>query len=162
ACPAAPNFAAMILLEIYRRHGAWRCRLLAQGYEGGLASLATDFGVDVADPGALPDLTPSPTGSARTPHSDVPRPAVPAPAPLPLGPHHPQAPAHQAAPAPGTTRRGGLFTSRKRAQIEAENAELARLLAASGQHIEAQTAQLSQQSATSADLVARNAELQRL
>lgn len=58
---ADAQLAAMILLEVYRRAGAWRLRLLAQGYAGGLAALVTEFGVDVDDPGvaAAPDSAPS-------------------------------------------------------------------------------------------------------
>ena len=39
--------AAMILGEFYRRNGQWKYRAVGQGFEGGLAPLATHFGVMV-------------------------------------------------------------------------------------------------------------------
>jgi stress response protein SCP2 len=39
---------ALVLGELYRRAGAWRLRAVGQGWEGGLAGLATDYGVSVA------------------------------------------------------------------------------------------------------------------
>ncbi|GAA2384850.1 TerD family protein [Streptomyces glaucosporus] len=41
--------SAFIFGEIYRRGGGWRFRAVGQGYETGLAGLATDFGIDVED-----------------------------------------------------------------------------------------------------------------
>lgn len=38
---------ALILGEFYRRQGQWKFRLVAQGFEGGLSPLATNFGVDI-------------------------------------------------------------------------------------------------------------------
>lgn len=38
---------ALVLGELYRRAGAWRLRAVGQGWEGGLAGLATDYGVAV-------------------------------------------------------------------------------------------------------------------
>ncbi len=38
-----------LLAEVYRRSGGWRVRAVGQGYADGLAGLARDFGVDVAD-----------------------------------------------------------------------------------------------------------------
>lgn len=35
--------------ELYRRGGRWKFRAVGQGYESGLAGLATDFGIDVDD-----------------------------------------------------------------------------------------------------------------
>ncbi|MFL6074858.1 MAG: DUF4041 domain-containing protein [Mycobacteriales bacterium] len=115
--PCESGYRAMILLEVYRRGEQWRCRLLAQGYAGGLAALVTEYGVAVEE----------------THEPETPPPAVvatpPAAAPLPYPP--PPAPAPQWTPN-GPSRRGGLFTSRRRAQLEAENAELKRLLAMTG------------------------------
>lgn len=39
--------SALVLCEVYRRHGAWRLRAVGQGYASGLAGVATDFGVTV-------------------------------------------------------------------------------------------------------------------
>jgi stress response protein SCP2 len=40
---------AVALIEIYRRESRWRLRAIGQGYADGLAGLARDFGVEVAD-----------------------------------------------------------------------------------------------------------------
>ncbi|SDO51690.1 Stress response protein SCP2 [Nakamurella panacisegetis] len=40
---------AVILFELYRRSGSWKIRAIGQGYDGGLAALATAHGVVVAD-----------------------------------------------------------------------------------------------------------------
>ena len=40
---------ALVLGELYRREGAWKFRAVGQGFAGGLAPLARNFGVDVAD-----------------------------------------------------------------------------------------------------------------
>jgi stress response protein SCP2 len=169
---ADAHLAAMILLEVYRRAGAWRLRLLAQGYAGGLAALVTEFGVDVDDPGtaAAPDSAPSaaPAPSPAPTPAPQQQPAMPQPQPQWQAPGYPppapqpqshppspppQQPAHQPYPAAppaypaqpypgqpgpqwtpeqGQQGRRGLFTSRKRAQLEAQNAELSRLLTATG------------------------------
>ncbi|WNI16777.1 TerD family protein [Actinacidiphila sp. ITFR-21] len=42
---------AVIFGELYRRDGGWKFRAVGQGYESGLAGLATDFGIDVDDDG---------------------------------------------------------------------------------------------------------------
>jgi stress response protein SCP2 len=53
---------ALILIEVYRRQGAWKVRAVGQGYAAGLAGIATDFGITVDDPGpATPSrITPPP------------------------------------------------------------------------------------------------------
>jgi tellurite resistance protein TerA len=71
--PADAAFQAMIMLEVYRRPGGWRCRLLAQGYAGGLAALVTDFGISV-------DEEPPPAAAAPPVPTDLP--GVQHPAPL--------------------------------------------------------------------------------
>lgn len=38
---------AMQFVELYRRDGTWRFGAVGQGYSGGLAAMATDFGLDV-------------------------------------------------------------------------------------------------------------------
>ncbi|MFE5968504.1 TerD family protein [Streptomyces sp. NPDC056463] len=40
---------AFIFGELYRRNEEWKFRAVGQGYETGLAGLATDFGIDVVD-----------------------------------------------------------------------------------------------------------------
>ncbi|MFE5187142.1 TerD family protein [Streptomyces sp. NPDC056628] len=41
--------SAIIFGELYRRGEEWKFRAVGQGYEAGLAGLATDFGVDIED-----------------------------------------------------------------------------------------------------------------
>ncbi|EST38768.1 hypothetical protein N566_05660 [Streptomycetaceae bacterium MP113-05] len=41
--------------ELYRRTGEWKFRAVGQGYDTGLAGLATDFGIDVDDAEEAPD-----------------------------------------------------------------------------------------------------------
>ena len=43
--------SALILGEFYRRGAEWKFRAVGQGYRGGLAALATSFGLAVSDPG---------------------------------------------------------------------------------------------------------------
>lgn len=53
--------AALILAEIYKRNGAWKVRNVGQGFNGGLAQLATHFGVEIADDsGSAPSAAPTP------------------------------------------------------------------------------------------------------
>jgi stress response protein SCP2 len=40
---------AFVFGELYRRDAGWKFRAVGQGYESGLAGLATDFGIDVDD-----------------------------------------------------------------------------------------------------------------
>ncbi|TDC02638.1 TerD family protein, partial [Actinomadura bangladeshensis] len=47
----ATTETAFVLGELYRRQGAWKFRAVGQGYDSGLAGLATDFGISVDDPG---------------------------------------------------------------------------------------------------------------
>ncbi|MEU6102142.1 TerD family protein [Streptomyces flaveolus] len=50
----ASSETAFVLGEFYRRDGAWKFRAVGQGYDSGLAGLATDFGVVVAGSAAAP------------------------------------------------------------------------------------------------------------
>jgi stress response protein SCP2 len=43
------SVSAVIFGELYRRGDAWKFRAVGQGYDAGLAGLATDFGVDIDD-----------------------------------------------------------------------------------------------------------------
>ncbi|MFG2988215.1 TerD family protein [Streptomyces sp. NPDC048257] len=79
----ATSETALVLGELYRRGGAWKFRAVGQGYDSGLAGLATDFGITVDDPAPPPPPPPSPVPvpvQAATP------PAPPAPAPAPTQP----------------------------------------------------------------------------
>jgi stress response protein SCP2 len=91
---------ALVVVEVYRRGGAWKVRAVGQGYANGLAGIATDFGVNVEEPAA--PAQPQPAAPAQ-PQAAPPQPPT-APftpsAPPPSGPpaaHLPPPPA--AAPA---------------------------------------------------------------
>ncbi|MDQ1042868.1 CAP domain-containing protein [Streptomyces sp. V4I2] len=74
--PSRPSQETVLLLaEIYRRGDGWKLRALGQGYTDGLAGLARDFGVDVAD--APPAPTTRPTPPASLPTARPPLPSVP-------------------------------------------------------------------------------------
>jgi stress response protein SCP2 len=59
----------MVLGELYRRQDTWKLRAIGQGYDSGLAGLATDYGVSIAEedptpappPGVLPASPPPPS-----------------------------------------------------------------------------------------------------
>lgn len=44
------DLAALIVAEVYERNGAYRLKLIGQGFDGGLAKLANHYGIQVADP----------------------------------------------------------------------------------------------------------------
>ncbi|WP_320777698.1 TerD family protein [Streptomyces sp. CRN 30] len=43
------SVSAFVFAELYRRQGEWKFRAIGQGYDSGLAGLATDYGVDIDD-----------------------------------------------------------------------------------------------------------------
>ncbi|MYS73739.1 TerD family protein, partial [Streptomyces sp. SID5926] len=91
----ASTETAFVFGEFYRRNGGWKFRAVGQGYASGLAGLATDFGISVAE-------------------EPQPVPAAPAPAPVPPAPLPPASvaqPAPVAPPAP-------LFTPADRLAAE--------------------------------------------
>jgi stress response protein SCP2 len=51
---------ALLLVEVYRRQGAWKVRAVGQGYASGLAGIATDFGITVDDTAAASTPPPPP------------------------------------------------------------------------------------------------------
>ncbi|WP_406288106.1 TerD family protein [Embleya sp. NBC_00896] len=79
---------ALVLLELYRRGGAWKVRAVGQGYANGLAGIATDFGVSVDDdPAPTPAPTrPQPAPTHAGPPPTPPTPAAPQPPPAPTPP----------------------------------------------------------------------------
>ncbi|WP_424855680.1 TerD family protein [Streptomyces sp. SAI-170] len=87
----ASTETAFVLGEFYRRDGAWRFRAVGQGYDSGLAGLATDFGIEVAQP-AVPRGPVVNTGVSKV--AGPPAGATPAP-----NPSAPAAPAPSTAPA---------------------------------------------------------------
>ncbi|MFG2221544.1 TerD family protein [Streptomyces sp. NPDC048644] len=100
---------ALVVVEIYRRNGAWKVRAVGQGYADGLAGIATDFGVSVEEP--EPQAAPAPQPPAGPPQAPAAPPAgqwgPPTGAPAPLAPPPaapvapPAAPPAPPAPAPG-------------------------------------------------------------
>lgn len=77
--PPPPRQETVLLLaELYRRGGGWKLRALGQGYADGLAGIARDFGVDVADDGttAAPPVAsaPPPSPARATPSAPFPPP----------------------------------------------------------------------------------------
>ncbi|MFJ6493212.1 TerD family protein [Streptomyces californicus] len=90
---------ALVVIEVYRRNGAWKARAVGQGYANGLAGIATDFGVTVEESAApaAPQTAPAPPAPAPAPAPAAapvdPRIAPPAPAAPPAPPAAPVAPA---------------------------------------------------------------------
>ncbi|WP_330231528.1 AIM24 family protein [Nocardia sp. NBC_00508] len=82
---------AVVCVEIYRRGNGWKVRAVGQGYDNGLAGIATAFGVNIDDEPAPPAPTPPP----------VPQPAAPAPPSSHSAPQsaYPPPPAHSPQPA---------------------------------------------------------------
>ncbi|MCJ1679711.1 TerD family protein [Streptomyces sp. APSN-46.1] len=58
-----------ILVELYRRAGDWKARAVGQGWDTGLAGLASDFGIVVDDPGPAVLPASSTTLPTRTRHA---------------------------------------------------------------------------------------------
>lgn len=71
--------SAFVFGELYRRGGEWKFRAVGQGYETGLAGLATAFGISVVEEGE--DGEDSPTAPDTTPSTAT----APAPAPSTAG-----------------------------------------------------------------------------
>ncbi|MFI6871514.1 AIM24 family protein [Nocardia sp. NPDC050406] len=89
---------AVVCVEIYRRGGAWKIRAVGQGYDNGLAGIATAFGVNIDDE---PEQTPPP---ATPPPTAAPPPGYAPPPPQPPS-YSPPAPAYTpAAPMPAPQR----------------------------------------------------------
>ncbi|WP_371628809.1 TerD family protein [Streptomyces sp. NBC_00341] len=94
---------ALVVIEVYRRGGAWKARAVGQGYADGLAGIATDFGVSVEDE---PATAPAPV-AAPVPAAAPVDPRLAAP-PVPAAPSAPPA----APPAPPATGRINLDKGR--------------------------------------------------
>ncbi|MEU2715734.1 TerD family protein [Streptomyces sp. NPDC007205] len=97
--PQLGTETALVVVEIYRRGGAWKARAVGQGYADGLAGIATDFGVTVEEPTAPPRPTAPPAPPVQTPAAPVQTPATP-PAPTIQTPVTPPAPPVSVPPAP--------------------------------------------------------------
>lgn len=84
--------SAFIFGELYRRGEEWKFRAVGQGYESGLAGLATDFGIDIDD---AAEEEPDPEAEAAVERVPTPE----GPPSVPARTAH-EAPAPDAAPAP--------------------------------------------------------------
>lgn len=108
--PQLGTETALVVVEIYRRAGAWKVRAVGQGYANGLAGIATDFGVSVEEPAAAPQAPAAPAAPQAPPAPPAAAPAPAAPtgqwgpptgAPAPVAPPAPAAAAPAPAAAPG-------------------------------------------------------------
>ncbi|MEU6254214.1 TerD family protein [Streptomyces sp. NPDC047043] len=90
----AGSVSAIIFGELYRRGQEWKFRAVGQGYDNGLAGLATDFGVDIDDDAAETTEAETLSGAENGTQADL----APSAAPPPVEPL-PQA-ALDAIPAP--------------------------------------------------------------
>ncbi|OKJ69017.1 TerD family protein [Streptomyces sp. CB02261] len=87
--------SAVVALELYRRQGAWKVRAMGQGYEGGLAALLADQGLErPADVAAsiLETVAPGPVPVAAPPQHAPEAERVRHPAPVPAQDPAPTAP----------------------------------------------------------------------
>ncbi|MGW0765121.1 TerD family protein [Streptomyces sp. NPDC002676] len=77
--PQLGTETALVVVEIYRRGGAWKARAVGQGYANGLAGIATDFGVTVEEPApaASAPAAAAPTAPAQQPVTPPPPAAAP-------------------------------------------------------------------------------------
>ncbi|MGW7517440.1 TerD family protein [Streptomyces sp. NPDC054796] len=82
--PLANRETVAILVELYRRAGVWKTRAVGQGWDTGLAGLASDFGIDVDDPGPSAAQESSGVKTAQVRHTS-------AASPPPHPPHVPPA-----------------------------------------------------------------------
>ncbi|MGQ4439421.1 TerD family protein [Streptomyces violaceoruber] len=90
----AGSVSAFIFGELYRRGEEWKFRAVGQGYDNGLAGLATDFGVDIDDDAS--DEVEQPDDEAE----DVVRPAAVTAEQLPRSPEPESSPAATAEQVP--------------------------------------------------------------
>jgi len=109
--PRPQRETVLLLAELYRRGTGWKLRALGQGYADGLAGVARDFGVDIAEdavpaPGRgagagggagsaasrpTPGTSPRPTPTSRPASASDPRRSASVPAPRTAsstGPYH--------------------------------------------------------------------------
>ncbi|WP_217142935.1 TerD family protein [Streptomyces sp. AC627_RSS907] len=95
--PGATVETAFVLGEFYRRQGAWKFRAVGQGYDSGLAGLATDYGITVDEPQQAPPAAP-PAPTVTPPPSSPPAAVQPSPPPAAVRPPAPPAAAPSPAP----------------------------------------------------------------
>ncbi|MER0243605.1 TerD family protein [Streptomyces sp. HSW2009] len=104
--PQLGTETALVVVEVYRRAGAWKVRAVGQGYANGLAGIATDFGVSVeepAAPAAQPVTPPAPQAPSAPPAGFPTAPPAPPAPPVMAPPPAPHtAPATPPPPPAGT------------------------------------------------------------
>ncbi|MFB8107619.1 TerD family protein [Streptomyces sp. NPDC056007] len=76
--PQLGSETALVVIEVYRRNGAWKARAVGQGYADGLAGIATDFGVSVEEPAAPAAPVAAPVDPRIVPPAPAAPPAQPA------------------------------------------------------------------------------------
>ncbi|WP_406412779.1 TerD family protein [Streptomyces halstedii] len=108
--PQLGSETALLVIEVYRRNGAWKARAVGQGYANGLAGIATDFGVSVEEPAPAA----APAAQAPVPPAPPAPPAPPTAAPLDprIAPPVPPAPPAPPAAAPAASGRVNLDKGR--------------------------------------------------
>ncbi|MGV9313282.1 TerD family protein [Streptomyces sp. NPDC003691] len=90
----ATTETACVLGEFYRKAGGWKFRAVGQGWDSGLAGLATDYGLEVAGAGAAA------SAPVHPPVLPAPAPVAPPVFPAPLAAPAPYFPPHGAPGAP--------------------------------------------------------------
>ncbi|MFJ6784235.1 TerD family protein [Streptomyces yangpuensis] len=115
---------AFIFGELYRRGEEWKFRAVGQGYETGLAGLATDFGIDVDEESEEAEEAKAETAAPPEESGTSGAPAAAAPAPAPAGRTAALAAPPAAAeadpgvtPVPAQTRGRGPRTTRKKVTL---------------------------------------------
>ncbi|MEU0337449.1 TerD family protein [Streptomyces bobili] len=102
---------AFVLGEFYRRQGAWKFRAVGQGYDSGLAGLATDYGITVDEPQQAAPAAPAPPPAVPPFPVTVPPPVHATPPPPPAPPTAPvrltKVTLTKAAPSVSLTKQGG-------------------------------------------------------
>ncbi|MFE1594735.1 TerD family protein [Nocardia sp. NPDC058705] len=92
----ATTETAFVLGELYRRQGAWKFRAVGQGYDSGLAGLATDFGISVDDAAPQQPAPPPPSQPVAPPNQQQSFSTPPTPPFIPAPPpNRPQQPTPQ-------------------------------------------------------------------
>ncbi|TJZ51134.1 TerD family protein [Streptomyces piniterrae] len=116
--PRLGTETALVVMEIYRRNGAWKVRAVGQGYANGLAGIATDFGVSVDEEpaAAAPQAPPTPQAPAAPPAAPAPAPAAPPQAAAPPAPA--AQPATPTEPAPGFPSLGKVNLDKGRVNLQ--------------------------------------------
>ncbi|MET9961490.1 TerD family protein [Streptomyces sp. NPDC006326] len=111
---------AFIFGELYRRGEEWKFRAVGQGYETGLAGLATDFGIVVLEDEEAPGAAgvTSDEEAAEEPPGTEPAPALPVPDAAAAEPAAPDgAEEARTAPVPAQVRGRGPRTTRKKVTL---------------------------------------------